>query len=153
MRLSLPSTLRLSVLAFLLTVPATLHAQDKSQGHQFQLAAGNDEWTTTGLKLAAGDLVVIFATGTVRVGQVAGEVDANGHGRQVNGLGYIEGKVGAGSPFAVGGRFAFTADQTGTLKLRVYDTNYADNSGAFTVTVIRILASQIPPIEPFTPEE
>jgi len=137
-----------------LLVSPTLQAQDKSQSHQFQLAAGNDEWTNTGFRLTQGDLVVIFASGTVTVGALMGQVDADGrNSRQATGIGFIEGKVGSGNPFAVGQRFAFGADQVGTLKLRVHDTNYADNTGTFTVTVIRIPASQVPAVETYTPDD
>jgi hypothetical protein len=154
MRVRSSSLLSLAALSLL---PPAAHAQDRGQAHQFQLAAGNDEWTTTGLKLAANDLVVVFATGNITVGPVVGQVDADGRNARLmaTGVGYIEGKVGAGNPFPVGGRFTFTtsSEQIGTLKLRVHDSNYADNSGSFTVTVIRIPASALPPVEPYTPEE
>jgi hypothetical protein len=142
-----------------LFAPAKLRAQDSTgQGHQFQLAAGNDEWTTTGFKLAVGDLVVVFVAGSIRVNAVTGEVDANGRyattGRETSGgIGTVEGKVGAGNPYPVGARFAFQADQPGTLKLRVRDVNYSDNSGSFTVTVVRIPAAAVPPVVMYTPEE
>jgi hypothetical protein len=123
--------------------------QDRGQAHSLSLMGGNDEWTTTGIEVAANDLVAIFATGKVTVGTFTGQVGPEG----ANGSGYIEGKVGAGNPFVVGNRFTFVADQPGVLKVRVHDRNYADNSGAFVVTVVRIPASLIPPVEAYTPGE
>ena len=148
-------TLSISLSVSLLAPFRPLVAQVSSDAHQLSLAAGNDEWTSTGLKVGAGDLVAIFASGKITVGPVAGEVDSDGRNNSgtLLGYGFIEGKVGSGAPFHVGQRFPFTADQPGTLKLRIYDTKYPDNSGAFTVTVYHIVASQVPEVTSYTPED
>lgn len=123
--------------------------EDRGQAHRFSLMGANDEWTTTGIEVGSNDLVAIFASGKVTVGTFTGQVGPDG----VSGTGYIEGKVGAGNPFTVGGRFTFVADQPGLLKLRVHDRNYSDNSGAFTVVVVRIPAERVPMVEAYTPGE
>ncbi len=155
MRFFFPSSALLVVIALLLT-PQTGRAQ-LGEGHQVQLLARNAAWTMTGITLATNDLVVIFASGSILVG-ARGQVDADGRttfpaGRQTGagGPGSIEGMIGDENPFTVGSRYAFIADRIGALKLRVFDTNYADNSGWFTVTVIHIPASAVPPVLPYSP--
>ena len=144
-----------AVLAFATPHTGRAQATPSGEAHQVAIAAGNDEWTSTGIKVAPGDLIVTFATGKVTVGQVVGEVDADGRNNSGNllGYGFIEGKVGSGNPFSVGQRFPFTPDQPGTLKLRVHDTKYSDNSGSFSVTIIRIPAASLPQVVPYTPED
>lgn len=116
--------------------------------HTVTIAGANDEWTSTGIKVAAGDLIVIFIGGKIVAGPVIGQVDANGRdnsGADVH-LGFVEGKIGSGgTPFRVGQRFPFTAgDEVGTLRLRVSDTNYRDNSGSFTATIYLFPAAVVP---------
>lgn len=144
-----------AVIGFTAPTMSLAQAATPGEAHQVSIAAGNDEWTSTGIKVAPGDLVVTFATGKVTVGQVVGEVDADGRNNSGNllGYGFIEGKVGSGNPFSVGQRFPFSPDQPGTLKLRVHDTKYSDNSGAFTVTVIRIPVALLPQVVAYTPDE
>jgi hypothetical protein len=159
MRVLLPSPVLLVVFASLLT-PQPGRAQE-GEGHQVQLLARNAAWTMTGITVAANDLVVIFATGSIMVGGMrgmSGQIDPDGRttfpsGRPTGaeGLGSIEAMIGDESTFRVGSRYAFIANRIGALKLRVFDTNYAENSGWFTVTIIRIPANAVPPVLPYSP--
>ncbi len=159
MRVFFPS-LVLPVVFTMLLSPQTGRAQ-AGEGHQVQLLARNAAWTATGIAVAANDLVVIFATGSIMVGGtrgMSGQIDPDGRpafpsGRRTGAecLGSIEGMIGDEYTFRVGSRFAFIANRIGELKLRVSDTNYAENSGWFTVTIIHIPANAVPPVLPYSP--
>lgn len=103
----------------------------------------NDEWTATDLTVDKGDLVVIEASGKVVVGSWAGETDANGTGGKQ--LGRLMFKTGDSGGDAIGASYFYVAaTKVGLLKLKVFDTKYEDNDGAFTVTVRRIPACAVP---------
>lgn len=150
--------MRISLLSFPLIAialpltPLTARAQE-GEAHQVQVVAGKREWTMTGITVAANDLVVIFATGQVMVGGMGGMVDAEGRstsGRsRASGGTNLEGQIGDGSPFPVGSRFVFIAEQTGPLKLMVADAT----AGWFTVTVFHFPAHALPPVLPYSPED
>jgi hypothetical protein len=111
------------------------------------VAATNDEWTTTGLQVSPDDIVIVSAPGTIKVGQVTGEVDANGarpHSSGSTGIGILEYKVGVGAGKQAGTFSLIRADLKGELKFRVKDTRYDDNAGAFEVDVLVIPESAIP---------
>jgi hypothetical protein len=141
-RVRLPMTV-----AFLLLSSSYIaRAQTEVRTVQVQVAAVNDEWTGTGVKVVPGDLVTVFASGNVKVGQMTGSVDADGintNGTQT-GVAVLQGKVGAAQIFNVGKRYAFTISEPGTFKLRLKDSRYDDNGGAFTVTIILVPAALIP---------
>jgi hypothetical protein len=114
---------------------------------------GNSRGIDTGIELRSGDQVTISATGTVVAGRRAGEVSPDG-GR-VSGLGIVSAypvpNAGVGAligyirltngqntaPFIVGSQQNFAAQADGRLFLLVNDDNYSDNSGSFTVRVIK----------------
>ncbi len=102
----------------------------------------NDEWTATGIKVKAGDLVVLMADGKVKVGNWTGDVGPNG---AADGNGKLTIKVGTGTVISVGQKwFGVFEEDAGPLKLRVQDTNYRDNSGSFKVVIIVIPGGAIP---------
>lgn len=135
--------------------PLEVRAQ-AGEAHQVQVAAGQGDWTMTGITVDANDLVVIFATGAVMVGGMSGMVNADGwttSGRpKATGVGYLEAKIGDGDPFPAGSRFVFIAEQNGPLKLAVSNAS-AHSSGWFTVTVFHFPAHVLPPVLPFSPED
>lgn len=114
---------------------------------QVTVSGKNDEWTSVDLKVAKGDILLIKAEGQVVVGSWTGAVDADGapgdnYGRLVMKVGSESGNIG------VGKKAYYVADEsTGSVKVKVYDTKYGDNSGSFTVTVIKIPAGAVPPAE------
>src|SRR5690348_15627163 len=76
---------------------ASAGADTAIQSHHVRVLADNDEWTSTGLYLNAGDCVMIFTEqGKIRVGATIGEVDANG---TATGLGQLRGKIGTSAVF------------------------------------------------------
>lgn len=114
---------------------------------------GNSRGIDTGVELRSGEQVTISATGTVVAGRRAGEVTPDG-GR-VSGLGIVSAypvpNAGVGAligyirltsgqataPFIVGSQQNFAAQADGRLFLLVNDDNYSDNSGSFTVRIIK----------------
>ncbi len=117
---------------------------DKIEHKTVIVASTNDEWTSTKLRIMEGDIIVIIAAGTVRVGEWTGDVDADGAS---NGDGALYGKIGVGAGFLVGAKNVWVSDNEGTLKLKIRDGVYSDNSGNFEVRVIRIPPEAIPDSE------
>lgn len=130
------------VLATLLSTAAqAVPPAEKITRYALTIAGGNDEWTTTTLKVAPGDILLIKATGAVTVGSYLGQTGPDGTN---GGIGQLQLKIGATAVQPVGSVRYITVAEAGTAKLRVYDTNYQDNLGEFAVEVIRIPASLIP---------
>jgi hypothetical protein len=112
-------------------------------------------WTDTGVALRSGESVVVSASGLVHFG--GGKIArlgpsgipwgsacmaiAKGQARNdpwpARGLACwsLIGKVGAGTPFAVGAGTSFRVSTAGELSLGVNDNYVPDNSGTFAVTV------------------
>jgi hypothetical protein len=122
---------------------------DKITHHVLTVAGGNDEWSSTALKVAAGDILLIKAIGAVAVGSFLGRTTPDGTD---NGIGQLQMKIGTTAVQRVGSVRYITAAEAGTVKLRVYDTNYQDNSGEYEVDVIRIPVSLIPAAIPVVAE-
>ena len=114
--------------------------------------AATSRGSDTGIDVRAGEQITFSATGTIVVGQRAGEVGPDG--RRSGGfgsivgtrpvpnaglgalIGYIRGLDGqAGTPFFVGSNLTFTAPADGRLFLLVNDDNYTDNTGDFSVRI------------------
>ncbi len=111
------------------------------------VASTNDEWTETGVMVAKGDLIVIIAPGTIRIGPNIGDVDATGAqpgGGTSTGSGILQFKIGTSAGRPTGRMGTIVAQESGALKLRVQDNRYEDNSGAFEVHVIIVPASALP---------
>jgi hypothetical protein len=128
-----------------LAVCGTVLGQDSHVQHQtFEVAATNDEWTPTSIVVSPGDILVIGAAGQkIVIGAYMGAVTADG---TQNGVGALTYKIGVGAGKRIGADGFIRVGDHGELKLRVHDTNYGDNSGAFTVDVILIPANMIPPV-------
>jgi hypothetical protein len=112
---------------------------------------GNQRWTDTGITVSRGDRVSFNASGQIRVAAgnapetiASPDGSANYQGSRANypvptmPVGALIGSVGTGTPFAIGSnRQPITMPAAGRLYLGVNDDGLSDNSGAFTVTVIR----------------
>lgn len=109
---------------------------------------GNDDYTPTGISIKSGDLVLIGASGVVVTGAWSGRTDPHGHLGRCGGTdsdGALVFKVGSTAPQKAGKHKLVIAEAQGELKLKVRDTKYSDNSGAFAVDVIRIPQDAVPP--------
>src|SRR5207253_11042105 len=108
--------------------------------------------TDTGIDLRAGDPITITATGTVIAGRRIGEVGPEG--ARTTGLGAIIGTrpvptAGAGAliayirmlngqlsqPYLIGSQLSSTVPVDGRLILAIYDDDYSDNGGSFSVRI------------------
>lgn len=124
-----------------LLIPSLAFGQAAIKSERVSVASTNDEWTPTSIEVASGDVVLVLAKGRVKLGQYSGAVGPNGNS---NGGGQLQIKIGVGAGQRAGEKAFIIADQAGPVKLRVLDTRYDDNSGAFDVMVIHIPASMIP---------
>jgi PA-IL-like protein len=114
-------------------------------------------WTSTSVKLAAGESASIHATGTISYGSgwpaCRGiPITADGCAAEpsvpvAGGGGGLIARVGAGKPYFVGS--SGTAAGPGRLALGIndWDGAFGDNSGAFTVTVTRT-STALPALPP-----
>jgi hypothetical protein len=126
-------------------VSVAFAAENKITHRVFTVAATNDEWTQTNIKVAPGDILVTNEAGNkIIVGQYLGATDANGLN---NGVGALYMKIGVGAGFKIGAHGYVLATESGVVKLRVNDNKYSDNSGSYTVNIIHIPASLIPPAQ------
>ena len=117
------------------------------------VAAVNDEWTATNIRVAQGDILLTTENGNkIVVGNFLGSIGADGlpQSRDVNiegvklTVGALELKVGNGAAQRIGSKGFVVINETGKIKLRIYDTDYRDNSGEYQVHIIRIPAGLIP---------
>lgn len=122
---------------------STNHSAAALQRVVLTVAGTNDEWTPSSLTVHPGDLVIVQAAGKVRIGQYAGEVDANG---SPAGAGMLQFKVGVGAGKAAGKSALHVAESSGELKFRVADSRYEDNGGEFTVDVLIVPLAAIPAV-------
>lgn len=111
----------------------------------FTVAATNDEWTDTKMKVSPGDYLITSEPGNkIVVGSYLGSADADGLN---DGTGALFLKIGVGASRRIGKRSLIEVTESGAVKLRIYDTRYSDNSGSFNVSIIHIPASLIPPAQ------
>lgn len=105
----------------------------------------NQPWVDTGVNVSRGDRVTFNATGDIMVAPgasagVAGTPALTSNQYPVPGAsaGALIGKVGNGVPFAIGSNTQpITMPADGRLMLGINDDGFADNTGAFTVTITR----------------
>jgi len=141
----------LSLFVFSLLFPSISFAADPKIEHkQISVAATNDEWTPTSIKVAVGDVLIVNELGSkVKVGAWLGEVGADGAS---TGEGALHLKIGVGAGQKVGAHGYVMVTQAGAVKLKVNDSQYADNLGEFTVNLIRIPAALIPTPQVVAPQ-
>jgi hypothetical protein len=110
---------------------------------------GNQAWTDSGITVRRGDRIAFSTTGQVAFrqgGNASDSVNADGSqsesraGAPVQniGVGGLIGRVGTGTPFAIGSNSQpITMPANGRLYLGINDAGVGDNSGAFVVTIVR----------------
>ena len=138
------------------TPPAATPTPSASNGVSVRVDA-QQQWVDSGLTVRQGDLVTFRASGQIQT--APGEtVTPDGDGRGPSdtsrrslprgratlrgypapdvAVGALLGKVGDGAPFGIGTQTQpLTMTTSGRLMLGVNDTDFGDNSGAFTVVV------------------
>ena len=111
----------------------------------------NQPWTDTGITVRKGDRVSFNTTGQIRVtadgsADAAAGPDGSGHFQGSRArypvpampVGGLIAKVGNSAPFPIGANAQpITMPIAGRLYLGVNDDELGDNSGAFTVTIVR----------------
>jgi hypothetical protein len=105
----------------------------------------NDEWTPTPIELSTGDMLISFATGSVKIGRSSNPVGPEG---ERDGHGALQMKVGTTNVRTIGTR-AIVQEPRGLVKLRIFDTAFTDNTGRFQVELIKVPAAAIPPPKTF----
>jgi hypothetical protein len=127
---------------------ATLPARGASSPKTVKVSVpAGTMWTTTSVKLAAGESASISATGTISYGSgwpacqgipiTADGCAAEPAAPVAGGAGGLIARVGAGKPFFVGSSGTATGPGTLVLGINDWENAFGDNSGAFTVTVTR----------------
>lgn len=105
-------------------------------------------WSDTSVQVMRGDVLrfddqggITFIRGENNTANAGGKTEMKSDNYPVPsaGVGALIGKIGTtGTPFLIGaGANPVTMPATGRLFLGVNDDNFADNSGAFTVTIMR----------------
>jgi hypothetical protein len=106
---------------------------------------GKRDWTDTGFAVRRGQRIGFSATGQVafrgneQVGPEGSPSEArNGVPVQSVGVGGLIGRIGTGAPFAIGSNNQLISmPANGRLYLGINDSSTGDNSGGFTVTIVR----------------
>lgn len=107
---------------------------------------GTQAWTETGITVRKGERLTFSASGQVAVRNGGDMTGPDGSASEVRsgvpvpalGVGGLIGRVGTSAPFPIGsGSTPITMPASGRLYLGVNDANTSDNSGAYSVTVIR----------------
>lgn len=107
----------------------------------------NQAWTNTGLNVRAGDMVEFRTTGRINFG-TGGSQNAGPDGNDslkspaypvaAMPVGGLIGRVGNSAPFPIGSNAQpIRMPASGSLMLGVNDNELGDNSGAFTVSIVR----------------
>jgi hypothetical protein len=116
-----------------------------SGGNEVRVQA-NQPWTSTGINVNRGDRIVFEASGDIKIGpSVPAGVDGNTDlARRLTypvrsmAAGGLIGRVGNSAPFSIGSnREPIVLPASGELRLGINDDRFTDNSGWFTVKVIR----------------
>ncbi len=103
-------------------------------------------WTDTGVTVRRGDRVAFSTTGQISIrngGDMVGPEGSPSENRAgapvpTLAVGALIGRIGTGIPFAIGASSqTITMPAAGRLYLGVNDSGTSDNSGAFTVTLVR----------------
>jgi hypothetical protein len=133
---------------------------------------GKQQWTNTGLDLAAGSSVTITASGTIKIARAdpgktpAGDPNCIGPaGRKLDptaenwltpGLSCwsLVGRIGDGAPFQIGTSVSFSVETGGRLYLGVNDEIgfFRDNTGSWSADITVNAAPQEEPSPAFNPQ-
>ena|SRR5438067_162421 len=126
------------------TAPTAVGTTGVAVSGTIQVSA-NQAWTDTGITVKKGDHVSFQATGQIKFGQGADQVAAPDGNTDVKnpafpvpvaGVGSLIAKVGNSAAFPIGSNApSVTMPADGRLMLGINDTEFGDNSGAYSVTV------------------
>ncbi len=104
--------------------------------------ARKSDWTDSGIQVQKGDVITIYASGTVNHGGPNCGADGNSnltpYGDAVvpsARYGALVGKIGTAEPIVVGSNYEVVAPRNGNLQFLVNDSGYNDNSGYFQLQV------------------
>ena len=108
-----------------------------------------DEWTPATVRIRPGDIVIVRASGVVKLahtllGEIGPKGTANGSGRLDMKV-FTESKVDTAPVVPIGDRWVGSFREPVTVRFRVNSERYADNSGAYRVSLIVIPAAALPP--------
>jgi hypothetical protein len=139
------STIATAVLALLLAVVSLARtggqvASLEHAAHVTVQVAATHPWVDSGVTVRKGDRLLFAATGTIQWGAESDQsAGPEGHGAKAGklGAGGLIGRVGHnGKPFPIGNvRTPIIMPASGKLFLGINDFVFADNVGAFTVTI------------------
>jgi hypothetical protein len=110
----------------------------------------NQAWTDTGIDVKKGDRVSFHTSGQVRIAPGGNEAFAGPDGAPSDTgprntypiaampAGGLIGRVGNSAPFPIGSNAQpITMPASGRLYLGINDSNYSDNEGSFTVSIVK----------------
>ncbi|HUR33402.1 MAG TPA: hypothetical protein VM032_06375 [Vicinamibacterales bacterium] len=114
-------------------------------GSQTITVPANQAWTDTGITVRRGESIQFYASGDIMVSDqassgVGGSPIAAGGRLPVPtaGVGALIARVGNGAPFLVASNTSpIPVQANGRLQLGINDDHHADNSGSFSVAVVR----------------
>ncbi|MGD2186715.1 MAG: HEAT repeat domain-containing protein, partial [Desulfobacterales bacterium] len=116
-----------------LNVPRTDSTKHLKHYSGFAVPATRDYWTNAGVKLEAGDKLLIMASGTVNTHKWTGRRKPQfGPSRA------LKVKISDSKPVLYTPRFYKTISMPAELKFKVQDGYYKDNSGSFRIDVFVI---------------
>jgi hypothetical protein len=154
------SFIAVASLAMLGLLLATLPARGASSPKTVRLSVpASTQWMKTPVKLAAGESASITATGTISYGSGLPAcqgipITADGCAAETAAVpgpaGALVAKVGAGKPFVVGRSGTVTGPGTISLGVNDWETELANNTGAFAVTIKRGIRPPLPDLPPAT---
>jgi len=105
----------------------------------------NQPWTSTGIMVRKGQTITVSTTGDVQLsddptdtatadGARTGRYATNAPLKQVL-AGALIGRIGHGTPFAIGHQTLIVPPASGLLFLGVNDDGFGDNKGTFQVVI------------------
>jgi hypothetical protein len=105
----------------------------------------NAGWVSTGMRVRKGETITFNTTGEVQLStNAADRAQSAGTPRMAAGapvpnvnIGGLIGRIGNGTPFAIGNQASVPMPNAGLLHLAVNDDEMSDNSGAFMVQIGR----------------
>lgn len=125
--------------------------QERTRGSMIHrvgtIPANRPQWTETGIFAEKGDVLVVLVSGEINIGGLgAGPMGPDSI--RAGGVGSLELKVGTETPpLQTQSQFVVVADTMGPVYVRVRDSQYDDNKGAYDVKLLHIPAGMIPSAE------
>jgi len=111
------------------TPPSAVAAAPAMQARGLRVQAANSNWTSAGITLTAGDVLIGKAEGSVSFSGWQNDADAGASGD--GGL-----DIQVGGVVSRAGKVWTVSRQTGEVRLRVRDGKHSDNKGAYVVRLL-----------------